>query len=154
MRIVNGACPHDCPDPCARQVNVSAKGIATSLRGHPDHPFTQGTLCTKLKRYINRVYHKDRILHPQKRVGLKGERKFERISWEDALEIIISKPKGTIRDHGPLSTLPCNFAGTIGMLQRYAEDQFFELLGTISIAFNWWMTSSLNGSSANALLTC
>ena len=133
MKTVNGACPHDCPDTCAWQVNVNNKGIATSVRGHPEHPFTQGTLCTKLKRYINRVYHKDRILHPQKRTGSKGEGKFERISWEDAIEIITSKLKRTIRDHGSLSALPCNFAGTIGMLQRYAGDQFFERLGATDV---------------------
>ncbi len=133
MKTVNGACPHDCPDTCAWQVDVDNKGTAISLRGHPEHPFTKGSLCTKLKRYINRVYHKDRILHPQKRVGLKGEGEFERISWEDALEIITSKLKGTIRDHGPLSAMPCNFAGTIGMLQRYAGDQFFERLGATDV---------------------
>ncbi len=62
-RVVRAACPHDCPDTCAMLVTVT-DGVATEIRGDPDHPNTAGVLCTKVSRYLQRTYHPDRILHP------------------------------------------------------------------------------------------
>ena len=78
--VVRAACPHDCPDTCAMLVTVE-NGRAVRVAGDPEHPFTQGFLCAKVNRYVERSYHKDRLLHPMRRVGKKGEGKFERISW-------------------------------------------------------------------------
>jgi len=133
MKTIHGACPHDCPDTCAWQVTVNEEGVATELRGNSDHPFTRGNLCTKLKRYTDRVYHKDRILYPLVRNGRKGDGEFKRISWEKAIEIIIGKLQNGVKRHGPLTAMPSNFAGTIGMLQRYAGDQFFAKLGATGV---------------------
>src|SRR4051812_45921368 len=82
--VVRGACPHDCPDTCATIVTVE-HGRATRIQGDPDHPFTQGFLCAKVNRYLERTYHAERLLHPMRRVGRKGEGKFERVSWDKAL---------------------------------------------------------------------
>src|SRR5262249_44442916 len=73
--IVRATCPHDCPDTCAMLVTVQ-DGVATEVRGDPAHPSTNGALCTKVSRYVERTYHKDRLLYPRKRVGKKGEGKF------------------------------------------------------------------------------
>ena len=70
--IVRAACPHDCPDTCALLVTVK-DGVATEVKGDPDHPTTAGVLCTKVSRYTERTYHKDRLLHPMKRVGTADE---------------------------------------------------------------------------------
>ena len=78
-RIVHAACPHDCPDTCAMLVHVK-DGVAVKVTGNPDHPNTGGALCTKVSRYAERTYHPDRVLHPLKRVGAKGEGRFERVS--------------------------------------------------------------------------
>src|ERR1700753_1005729 len=83
-RIVRGACPHDCPDTCAMLVTVES-GRAKRVSGDPDHPVTQGFLCTKVNRYVERTYHRDRLLCPMRRVGPKGSGEFERISWDEAL---------------------------------------------------------------------
>lgn len=133
MKIAHGACPHDCPDTCAWLVTVDDDGRAIDFKGDPDHPFTQGALCSKLKRYPDRVYSKDRVRHPMKRVGPKGAGQFERISWEHALDEIVDRLQSTIAEHGPLAAMPYNFAGTIGMLQRYAGEQFFAKLGATEI---------------------
>ena len=85
--VVRGACPHDCPDTCAMLVTVE-DGRAVEVRGNPDHPPTQGVLCTKVARYLDRTYSPQRVLHPMKRVGRKGEGRFERIGWDEALDTI------------------------------------------------------------------
>ena len=78
-------CPHDCPDTCVMTVDVE-DGRAVAIGGDPDHRFTQGFLCAKVNQYLDRVYSPDRILHPLRRVGRKGEGRFERISWDEALD--------------------------------------------------------------------
>src|SRR5687768_17695582 len=85
--IVRGACPHDCPDTCATLVTVE-DGRATRIAGDPNHPFTQGFLCAKVNRYLERTYHRDRLLRPMRRVGTKGDGKFAPVSWDEALDEI------------------------------------------------------------------
>ena len=69
---IRATCPHDCPDTCAMLVTVK-DGVAIEVKGDPDHPNTAGALCTKVSRYVERTYHAERLLFPQKRVGRKGE---------------------------------------------------------------------------------
>ena len=78
-------CPHDCPDTCVMTVTVE-EGRATAIGGDPHHRFTQGFLCAKVNRYLERVYSPDRILHPLRRAGKKGEGRFQRITWDEALD--------------------------------------------------------------------
>ena len=126
--IVRAACPHDCPDTCALLVTVK-DGVATEVRGDPDHPSTAGVLCTKVSRYTERTYHKDRLLYPQKRVGAKGEGKFVRISWDEALETIATK-LGAIAAQDPQAILPYSYAGTMGLVQGESMAmRFFNRIG-------------------------
>jgi anaerobic selenocysteine-containing dehydrogenase len=129
MKTVHGACPHDCPDTCAWLITVDDDGRAIKFEGDPDHPFTQGALCSKLKRYPDRVYSNKRVLHPLRRTGAKGSGEFERISWDTALDEMVGRLQETVARSGPLAAMPYNFAGTCGMLQRYAGEQFFARLG-------------------------
>src|SRR5450631_3583096 len=79
---VKGACPHDCPDTCALDVHVK-DGVAVKVTGSNEHAPTAGVLCTKVARYTERTYHPDRLLHPMRRIGKKGQGRLERISWEE-----------------------------------------------------------------------
>jgi len=128
--IVRGACPHDCPDTCALHVTV-ANGRAIKVEGDPDHPTTRGVLCTKVARYLERTYSEKRVLHPLRRVGAKGEGRFERISWDEALDAIASRFKEiAASDDGPQAILPYSYAGTMGLLQYGSMDRrFFHKLG-------------------------
>src|SRR5688500_1610397 len=128
--IVRGACPHDCPDTCAMLVTVE-DGRATRVAGDPDHPFTNGFLCAKVNRYIERTYHRDRLLYPMRRVGAKGAGRFERISWDAALNEVAERLSAIARSpDGPQAILPYSYAGTMGMLQGSSIDRrFFHSLG-------------------------
>jgi anaerobic selenocysteine-containing dehydrogenase len=125
---VRAACPHDCPDTCALIVTVE-NGVATEVKGDPDHPPTAGVLCTKVSRYAERTYHPDRLLYPLRRVGKKGEGKFERISWDEALDTIAARLK-PIAARDPQAILPYSYAGTMGLVQGESMAQrFFHQLG-------------------------
>lgn len=112
---VRATCPHDCPDTCALLITVE-DGVATEVKGDPDHPTTAGVLCTKVSRYAERTYHPDRLLHPMRRVGNKGEGKFERISWDEAIGEIATRLSG-IAARDPQAILPYSYAGTMGLVQ-------------------------------------
>ncbi len=127
-KVVRAACPHDCPDTCAMQVTVE-NGVAVKVEGAKDHPFTAGTLCTKVARYLERTYSKDRVLFPQRRVGKKGGGEFERISWDEALDTIAAKFTEIAADD-PQGILPYDYAGTMGYVAWHSMGKrFFHRLG-------------------------
>ena len=128
VKIVRGACPHDCPDTCALVVTVEG-GRATRVAGAVDHPTTNGFLCTKVNRYLERTYSPQRILHPMKRIGRKGEGRFARITWEEAIATIAAR-FGEIAAEDPQAIQPYSYAGTMGLVQGESMDRrFFHRLG-------------------------
>ena len=116
--IVRGACPLDCPDTCSWLVDVE-DGRAVGLRGDRANPFTHGALCPKVNRYLDALHDPDRVTHPLRRVGAKGEGRFERIGWDEAIELAAAGLRSAIERHGPESVLPYYFAGTEGMVQGW-----------------------------------
>jgi anaerobic selenocysteine-containing dehydrogenase len=127
-QVVRVACPHDCPDTCGMLVTVQ-DGVAVKIQGDDSMPFTQGTLCTKVAHYLERTYSPDRVLHPLKRTGRKGEGRFRRITWDEALDEIAGRLK-RIAAEDPEMILPCSYAGTMGMVQYSSMDRrFFHRLG-------------------------
>lgn len=127
--IRHSVCALDCPDCCAIVVEED-QGRATRLKGDPSHPVTQGFLCSKVARYLEREYHPERLLHPLRRAGAKGEGRFERISWDEALDEIAKRLRRTVEKFGPESVLPYSYGGTLGFLQGSSMDRrFFHRLG-------------------------
>ena len=125
----HGGCPHDCPDTCSMVYEVE-DGKLKGVKGNPDHPMTRGGLCVKLKDYEKRHYHPDRLLHPMKRVGPKGEKKFERISWDEALDTIVDKWQKIIAKHGPQAIMPNSYLGNQGLVHGLnGGDAFFARMG-------------------------
>jgi anaerobic selenocysteine-containing dehydrogenase len=128
-RTAKVVCPHDCPDTCVMTVTVQGDR-AVALGGDPDHPFTRGFLCAKVNRYLERVYSPDRLLHPMRRVGKKGEGRFERITWDEALDMIAARFREAVAAHGPQAILPYSYAGNMGLLSFGSMDRrFFHALG-------------------------
>ena len=127
--IRRSVCALDCPDTCALLVTID-NGHATKLRGDPAHPVTRGFLCGKVAQYLEREYSPRRLLHPQRRVGRKGEGRFERISWDEALDTIATRLRAIADEFGPEAILPYSYAGTMGLLQGSGMDRrFFHRLG-------------------------
>ncbi|NMM36565.1 MAG: molybdopterin oxidoreductase family protein [Glaciimonas sp.] len=129
--IIRAVCPHDCPDTCALLVTVQ-DGVATEVRGDPDHPTTAGVLCTKVARYAERTYHKSRLLSPMKRIGKKGEGKFAPISWDEAITTIALRLHSISARGGDAAQaiLPYSYAGTMGLVQGESMAmRFFHKLG-------------------------
>ena len=125
---VHGACPHDCPDTCALVTTVR-DGIAIKIQGAADHPPTNGVLCTKVAKYLDRTYSPERLLYPMKRAGRKGEGRFERIGWDEALDTVATRLKA-VTARNPQAILPYSYAGTMGQVQGSSMDRrFFHKLG-------------------------
>jgi anaerobic selenocysteine-containing dehydrogenase len=128
--IRHSVCALDCPDACAVLVTIDDGGKATRLRGDPAHPVTRGFLCGKVARYLEREYAPSRLLYPMRRTGAKGEGRFVRVGWDEALDEIAAGLKDIAADFGPESILPYSYAGTMGLLNGSGMDRrFFHRLG-------------------------
>ena len=144
ITVVQGGCAHDCPDTCAWQVTVE-DGRATKLAGDAQHPYTRGALCAKVNRYLDRVYAPDRVLHPLRRTGRKGEGAFEPVSWADALAAIAERLQAIAAEHGGEAILPYSYAGNMGLVQyRGMDRRFFARLGASRLE------RTICGDTANA----
>ncbi len=133
-RIVRGACPQDCPDTCAFLYHVE-DGRLVEVTGDPDHPMTRGGLCVKLKDFAEHHYNPNRLLYPMRRVGPKGSGKFERISWDDAYELLVENLRRIAKRFGPEAV--CMYTGR----------------GNFELGLNEaFMPSRASESSANAVL--
>jgi anaerobic selenocysteine-containing dehydrogenase len=129
MEVRHSVCALDCPDACSMLVNIE-NGRAVKLRGNPGHPVTRGFLCAKVTQYLDREYSPERLLYPMKRTGAKGEGRFQRITWDEALNAIADRLSAIAREHGPESILPYSYAGTMGLLNGAGMDRrFFHRLG-------------------------
>jgi molybdopterin guanine dinucleotide-containing S/N-oxide reductase-like protein len=130
--VVHAACPHDCPDACGVLITID-DGRATKIQGDPAHPVTRGFLCAKVAKYIDRVYSPDRVLYPLRRIGPKGtsaEGAFQRISWDAALDTIVSRFRSISNEFGPEAILPYSYGGNLGVLNGASMDRrFFHRLG-------------------------
>ena len=145
-RDVPGACPLDCPDGCSWIVTVR-DGEAVRLRGTPDHPFTRGALCNKVARYLEHTRAPDRLLHPLRRVGAKGEGRFERISWDDAIGEMAERLTAVRDEHGGEAIWPFQGTGTLGYLQGLEGKSGARLWNTLGASDHLMTICSAAGST-------
>ncbi|MET3939530.1 anaerobic selenocysteine-containing dehydrogenase [Paenibacillus sp. PvP094] len=127
--VFPAVCPLDCPDTCGLLLHKENGKIA-KVAGNPDHPITKGAICNKVRNMAERIYHPERLQYPMRRVGAKGEGKFERISWDEAIHEITGKFKSISAKYGSESILPYSFYGNMGILGVDGMDRrFFNALG-------------------------
>lgn len=128
--IFPAVCPLDCPDTCGLLLHKE-NGRIVKVNGNPEHPITRGAICNKVRHMTERIYHSERLLYPMKRIGPKGEGRFTRISWDEAIHEIADRYKGLIAEHGSESILPYSFYGNMGILSVDGMDRrFFNRLGS------------------------
>ena len=127
--VVLGTCHHDCPDSCGWVVTVE-DGRAVKMRGNPAHPYSRGELCPKVNRFLERVYHPERVLHPLVRTGAKGDGAFRQASWPEAVDLVAGRLRLIIAEQRGEAILPWGDAGTQGLVQMSFLDRlFFARLG-------------------------
>src|SRR5467141_3351442 len=142
---MHSVCPHDCPSCCSLEVDV-AGGRIVDVTGTAGHPFTQGVICGKVREYAERVHSPLRVLTPLRRAGVKGEGRFEPISWDDALAEIARRWRSIAAEHGGEAILPFSYAGSMGQVQYFAGHPLFHALGAsqldrsicVSTAYAGW----------------
>ena len=159
--IRHSVCPHDCPSQCALVVTVDG-GRVTDVGGDPAHPFTRGVVCGKVHDYAERLYAPTRVLTPLRRVGAKGEGRFEPIGWAAAIDEIAGRWRGVIAQWGGEAILPFSYGGTLGLLQYWAGHPLFHALGAsqldrticVSTAYAGWSAAlgTVAGSDAEQLV--
>lgn len=126
--VARSVCPFDCPDACGLLVDVEG-GRAAKVRGDPEHPYSQGTLCPKMNGYDRTVHSPDRLTHPLIRTGPKGAGQFRRVTWDEAIALVADRLRAVRAEHGGEAILPYSYAGSMGLLQRNAGMAFFHALG-------------------------
>src|SRR5215210_7483929 len=127
--LVKSVCPLNCPDACGIVTEVR-DGRVVRTTGDPEHPITRGWLCRKGNEYLERLNHPSRLLYPLRRVGPKGSGRFERISWDEALDEIVERWRTIIERWGSEAILPYGYSGTLGIVNRSAgERRFLNRLG-------------------------
>lgn len=132
LQVLPSVCALDCPDACALKITVE-DGKVTKLSGDPDHPITRGFACVKMARYPERQEQADRLLYPMKRVGAKGEGRFERIGWDQAIREIADRTRSILDIFGGESILPYHYAGTMGVLEGQLPLAFFRRIGAAEL---------------------
>ncbi len=121
-------CPLDCPDACGLIATVE-NGKLTKIAGDPDNKVTKGFICRKMRKYPEHVESDQRILHPLRRTGAKGSGSFERISWDEAWDILVDKLISIRNEHGGEALMPYSYAGNMGHVAQAAGMPFFNKFG-------------------------
>jgi anaerobic selenocysteine-containing dehydrogenase len=99
-KVIKTTCK-SCHGGCGVRVTVQ-DGTIVHIEGNPDTP-TRGTMCSKGLSSIQHINHPDRLKYPLKQTGQRGESKWQRISWDEALDTITNKMKESIAEYGPQS---------------------------------------------------
>jgi anaerobic selenocysteine-containing dehydrogenase len=132
--VVDSACPLDCPDACSLSVTLQ-HGKIVKIDGSNRQPVTGGYICAKVRKFDQVVYGEDRLLYPAVRKGRKGEGRFKRVPWDEALELVAEKMRAAKASHGGASILPYSYGGSNGLMtQDNIDAQLWRRFGTSRLA--------------------
>jgi anaerobic selenocysteine-containing dehydrogenase len=131
-KIVYTSCTLDCPDGCGMRAHVR-DGRVVKLQGDPTHEFTRGYLCAKTYHYPDRVYSPERQLHPLRRKNLATGAVWERISWDEAIDLVAERIRRYCEDTGPLSIMHYQRTGSWGATKLLSR-RFWNLAGGVTVS--------------------
>ena len=126
--IKTTTCPMDCGDACSLLATI-ANGKVVSLQGDPEHPFTQGIMCNKMRHYPERLFGPERLTTPL----IRKNGYLEPCSWDNAIDAICARWRSDIKEYGGESIMSWSYSGPMGMFQRNSGDAFFGTLGATSL---------------------
>lgn len=126
--IKKSICPYDCPSRCGLILEID-DGRIIKVKNDPENPVSRNGICRKTINYEKSIYSEDRILYPLKRTGKKGEGKFSRISWNEAIDEITSKWKEIIDKYGSEAIWHWEYSGVMSDIHRSCGDAFFGCMG-------------------------
>ncbi len=124
---VRTTCNRDCPDACGIVATVEG-GRVQKIQGDPDHPVTQGFLCYRTSRFLERQYDPERLTSPL----LRRNGEFCPVSWDDALDLIAEKMLRIKTESGGAAILHYRSGGTLGIM-KFLNDRLFELFGPCAV---------------------
>ena len=131
---IKTTCPRDCYDACGL-VAVRDDGVVRKILGDPDHHVARGALCGKCAITYNGAWRDPaaRLTRPMRRIGPKGEARFEAISWDDAFELIAGKLKPLVAGGDTASVLHAHYTGTVGLIAGWYPLRFFSHIGATEV---------------------
>jgi anaerobic selenocysteine-containing dehydrogenase len=131
---VASACPLDCPDACSLEAHVEG-GRLVSVGGSHLQPLTAGYICAKVRRLPEHVHGSARVRYPQIRTGAKGEGRFRRASWDEALSLVASRMAELSGSGDGDAILPVSYGGSNGYISQDSTDsRLFARLGASRLA--------------------
>ena len=143
------SCPYDCPSTCGLLAEIE-NGRIVKVKNDKTHPVSKNGICRKMQHYEQDIYSMDRLMKPMRRVGKKGEGKFEPISWNEAVREITDHFKDIIEKWGSEAILPCVYSGVMSDIQRSCGDAFFNRMGALELVKT--LCSSAKGAGYDAVV--
>ena len=143
------SCPYDCPSTCGLEAEIE-DGRLIKVKNDKTHPVSKNGICRKMQHYEQDIYSADRLRTPLRRVGRKGEAKFEPISWDEAVREITDQFKAIIEKWGAEAILPCVYSGVMSDIQRNCGDAFFNRMGASELVKT--LCSSAKGAGYDAVV--
>lgn len=143
------SCPYDCPSTCGLLAEIE-NGRIVKVKNDKTHSVSKNGICRKMQHYEQDIYSMDRLMKPMRRVGKKGEGKFEPISWNEAVREITDHFKDIIEKWGSEAILPCVYSGVMSDIQRNCGDAFFNRMGALELVKT--LCSSAKGAGYDAVV--
>ena len=143
------SCPYDCPSTCGLLAEIE-NGRIVKVKNDKTHPVSKNGICRKMQHYEQDIYSMDRLMKPMRRVGKKGEGKFEPISWNEAVREITDHFKDIIEKWGSEAILPGVYSGVMSDIQRSCGDAFFNRMGALELVKT--LCSSAKGAGYDAVV--
>ncbi|MDI6904613.1 MAG: molybdopterin-dependent oxidoreductase [Candidatus Bathyarchaeia archaeon] len=128
MSSIKTVCARDCYDACFMKVLLDGDNKPFKIVGNKDNPVTQGFLCPHGVMDIKRTHSSERILYPYRHVGDKPNGSFERISWDDALNLLVEKLRYALEQFGSDSVLHLDYNGNMGLFTLHLPQRLFYAL--------------------------